>query len=154
MSKTYDELKRAEHARHVGNFVGANVVIRGDITGDEDLLVDGVVEGLIQLGQGTLTVGATGRIVSDVVARGVIVYGEVRGNIVASKWIELKRESSTVGDLATPWITVEQGANYKGSMEIVSRRDSRPAFELPASSSQPTQEKEQEQQSKALAAAG
>ena len=122
MSKTYDELKRAEYSRHGGNILSANLRIKGEISGNEDLLVQGIVEGPIQLEDGILTVGATGKIISNVVAREVIIYGEVRGNLAARDRIEIKKEGSIVGDLTATRITIEDGATVKGSIEII-RKD-------------------------------
>ena len=122
MSKTYDELKRAEYSRHGGNVLSANLRIKGEISGNEDLLVEGIVEGPIQLEDGMLTVGATGKITSNVVAREVIIYGEVRGNLAARDRVEIKKGGSMVGDLTTTRITIEDGATVKGSIEII-RKD-------------------------------
>jgi cytoskeletal protein CcmA (bactofilin family) len=146
LSKTYDELKRAEYSRQVSNVVAADLRINGEISGNEDLLVEGIVEGLIQLGDGMLTVGATGRIAADVVAREIVVYGEVRGNLVARDRIEIKKEGSMVGDLTTARFIIEDGANFRGSIEIIGRDTSSHAFS-------PTIEGE-EQHSRALTAAG
>jgi cytoskeletal protein CcmA (bactofilin family) len=119
MSETYDELKRAEHSRHGGNIVGAGLVIKGAISGQEDLLVDGIVDGPIQLGEGILTIGAKGQISSDVAAREITVYGIVKGNLNGRDRIEIKKEGSVIGNLTTGRIVIEDGATVKGSIEIV-----------------------------------
>ena len=140
MSKTYDELKRAEFLRNSGNVntvVGPGVTFKGDLSGTEDLLLEGKFEGMIQLTGSALTVGAAGRIRADVVAREVIVYGEVIGNVFASDRIEIKREGSIVGDLNTQRIVIEEGANFRGSMEIVGVTNSPEAPPPPPSSAPP-----------------
>jgi cytoskeletal protein CcmA (bactofilin family) len=126
LSKTYDELKRAEYLRNsagaganASTVIGPGVTFKGDISGTEDLLLEGKFEGMIQLGGSALTVGAAGRIRADIVAREVVVYGEVIGNVSARDRIEIKREGSIVGDLNTQRIVIEDGANFRGSMEIV-----------------------------------
>jgi cytoskeletal protein CcmA (bactofilin family) len=119
LSKTYDDLKRAEHSRHGGNIVGAGLRIQGGISGDEDLLVDGIVEGPIELQGSTLTIGAKGKVTADVIAREVVVYGHVNGNLTATDRIEIKKEGSIVGALKTGRIVIEDGANVKGSIEII-----------------------------------
>lgn len=134
MSKINDELKRAEYSRHGGAVVSAGLRIKGEISGKEDILVDGLVEGPIQLGDGILTVGATGKITADVVAREVIVYGKVEGNVAARDRIEIKKEGSIVGNLKTARIIIEDGANLKGSVEIVNRDKSPQALAPEASS--------------------
>ena len=119
MGKIHDEVKRAEQSRHGGNVVGVGLRIKGQISGDEDLLVDGHMEGSIQLGDRMLTVGSSGKLTADVVAREVIVYGEVKGNVAARDRIEIKKNGSVVGDLTTGRIAIEDGANFKGSVEIL-----------------------------------
>ncbi|MGD0963225.1 MAG: polymer-forming cytoskeletal protein [Candidatus Acidiferrales bacterium] len=119
MSKIYDDLKLAEQSRHGNNVVSAGLRIKGEISGNEDLLVDGRTEGPIHLGDGVLTIGATGKIASDVVAREIIVYGEAKGNLAAQDRIQIKKDGSVVGDLTTARIMIEDGAYFKGSIEII-----------------------------------
>jgi cytoskeletal protein CcmA (bactofilin family) len=80
--------------------------------------VDGSVEGLIQLEDRKLTVGASAKLTADVVAREVVVYGAVKGNLRARDRIEIKKDGSVVGDLTTARIMIEDGAYFKGSIEI------------------------------------
>ena len=98
--------------------MGASLHIKGEITGNEDLYVDGSVEGLIQLEERKLTVGATAKITADIAAREVVVYGNVKGNLRARDRIEIKKDGSVVGDLTTARIMIEDGAYFKGSIEI------------------------------------
>jgi cytoskeletal protein CcmA (bactofilin family) len=98
--------------------LGASLHVKGEITGHEDLLVDGSVEGLIQLEDRKLTVGASAKVSADVVAREVVVYGTVKGNLRARDRIEIKKDGSVVGDLTTARIMIEDGAYFKGSIEI------------------------------------
>jgi cytoskeletal protein CcmA (bactofilin family) len=96
----------------------AGLHIKGDITGKEDLHVDGTVEGLIQLEPCKLTVGANAKLIGDVVAREVIVHGSIKGNLRVRDRIEIKKDGSVVGDLATSRILLEDDAYFKGSIEI------------------------------------
>jgi cytoskeletal protein CcmA (bactofilin family) len=98
--------------------VGASLHIKGEISGNEDLQVDGSIEGSIQLEERKLTVGASGKVTADVVAREVVVYGSVKGNVRASDRIEIKKDASVVGELTTARIIIEDGAHFKGSIEI------------------------------------
>jgi cytoskeletal protein CcmA (bactofilin family) len=98
--------------------LGASLHVKGEITGHEDLLVDGSVEGLIQLEDRKLTVGSTAKVTADVIAREVVVYGSVKGNLRAKDRIEIKKDGSVVGDLTTARIMIEDGAYFKGSIEI------------------------------------
>ena len=119
--------------------LGASLHVKGEITGHEDLLVDGSVEGLIQLEDRKLTVGASAKVSADVVAREVVVYGHVKGNLRARDRIEIKKDGSVVGDLTTARIMIEDGAYFKGSIEIdkaaeasSSSHDSKADLERPA----------------------
>jgi cytoskeletal protein CcmA (bactofilin family) len=98
--------------------LGTSLHVKGEITGNEDLLIDGSVEGLIQLDERKLTVGATAKITADVIAREVVVYGAVKGNVRAKDRIEIKKDGSVNGDLTTARIMIEDGAYFKGSIEI------------------------------------
>jgi cytoskeletal protein CcmA (bactofilin family) len=79
--------------------LGASLHIKGEISGNEDLHIDGSVEGLVQLEDRKLTVGASAKLTADVVAREVVVYGSVKGNLRARDRIEIKKDGSVVGDL-------------------------------------------------------
>ncbi len=81
-------------------------------------MIDGSVEGLIQLDERKLTVGATAKLTADIIAREVVVYGSVKGNLRAKDRIEIKKDGSVNGDLTTARISIEDGAYFKGSIEI------------------------------------
>ena len=98
--------------------LGSSLHVKGEITGNEDLQIDGSVEGLIQLDERKLTVGATAKLTADIIAREVVVYGTVKGNLRAKDRIEIKKDGSVNGDLTTARIMIEDGAYFKGSIEI------------------------------------
>ena len=98
--------------------LGSSLRVKGEITGTEDLLIDGSVEGLIQLGERKLTVGKTAKLTADINARDVVVYGSVKGNVRATGRIEIKKDGSIIGNLTTAQIMIEDGADFKGSIEI------------------------------------
>lgn len=98
--------------------LGASLHVKGEITGNEDLSIDGTVEGLVHLEERKLTVGASAKVTADIVAREVVVYGNVKGNLRARDRIEIKKDGSVVGDLTTARIMIEDGAYFKGSIEI------------------------------------
>ena len=98
--------------------LGASLHVKGEISGNEDLLIDGSVEGLIQLDERKLTVGTTAKVTADIIAREVVVYGTVKGNLRAKDRIEIKKDGSVNGDLTTARIMIEDGAYFKGSIEI------------------------------------
>ncbi len=98
--------------------VGASLRIKGEISGSEDLLVEGTVEGPVHLVDHKLTVGLGAKLKSEVVAREVIVHGSVTGNLRVSDRIEIMKNGSVVGDLTTARILIEDGASFRGSIEI------------------------------------
>jgi cytoskeletal protein CcmA (bactofilin family) len=98
--------------------IGKSVVIKGELSGSEDLYVDGTVEGTIQLQGNNLVVGPNGHVHADVNAKGVIVQGKLEGNIRASDRAELRKSAVIVGDIVTQRIAIEDGAYFKGKVEI------------------------------------
>ncbi len=98
--------------------LGATIEIKGKLTGEEDLQIDGKVEGSVVLNGQRLTVGRGGNLSSEVWAREVIVYGNVTGNVHAADRVEIKKDGSLTGDITTARISVEDGAYYKGRIEI------------------------------------
>jgi cytoskeletal protein CcmA (bactofilin family) len=98
--------------------LGPSLHVKGEISGNEDLVIEGSVEGLVQLDERKLTVGASAKLTADVIAREVVVYGNVKGNLRAKDRIEIKKDGSVNGDLTTARIMIEDGAYFKGSIEI------------------------------------
>jgi cytoskeletal protein CcmA (bactofilin family) len=93
-----------------GARVGAGLRVQGEISGNQDLQIDGTVDGHIHLGERRLTIGATARVTADVQAREVIIFGNVKGNLRAKDRIEIKKDGSVIGDLTTTRIMIEDGA--------------------------------------------
>jgi len=98
--------------------LGSSLHVKGEITGNEDLHIDGTVEGLVHLEDRKLTIGASAKVTADIIAREVAVFGNVKGNLRARDRIEIKKDGSVVGDLTTARIMIEDGAYFKGSIEI------------------------------------
>jgi cytoskeletal protein CcmA (bactofilin family) len=113
LDSTYPSTSSTGSAR-----LGASLHVKGEITGNEDLAIDGSVEGLVQLEDRKLTIGASARLTADIIAREVVVYGNVKGNLRARDRIEIKKDGSVIGDLTTARIMIEDGAYFKGSIEI------------------------------------
>jgi cytoskeletal protein CcmA (bactofilin family) len=111
--------------------VGASIRIEGKVTGDEDLQIDGKVDGSVVLNGQRLTVGGSGKLNSEIWARDVVVYGELIGNVHASDRVEIKKDGSLTGDITTARISVEDGAYFKGRIEIESTKHSKPETEVP-----------------------
>ena len=105
-------------ANQATGWLGSSLHVKGDIIGTEDLLIDGSVEGLIQLDDRKLTVGKTAKLTADINARDVVVHGYVKGNVRAKGRIEIRKDGSVIGNLTTAQITIDDGADFKGSIEI------------------------------------
>jgi cytoskeletal protein CcmA (bactofilin family) len=98
--------------------IGPSITIVGDVTGDEDLTVLGRVEGKIDLPQHSVTVGQSGRVKADIHAKSVSVAGEVRGNLVASEQIVIRKTATMLGNLSAPRVGLEDGCCFRGSVEM------------------------------------
>jgi len=98
--------------------IGASMIIKGDIISSEELYVDGEVEGKFEVSQG-LTVGPHGKVRANIKAREVVVSGDVRGNVDASHKITIHRNGSLIGDIKAAGIVIDDGAYFKGSIDIV-----------------------------------
>jgi cytoskeletal protein CcmA (bactofilin family) len=108
----------SEGVRSAVAHIGKSVVIRGELSGSEDLYIDGQVEGTIELREHNLTVGPNGRVNANVNAKEVIVQGAVKGNIRAVDRVEIRKSGSVAGDLVAARIVIEDGAFFKGSIDI------------------------------------
>jgi cytoskeletal protein CcmA (bactofilin family) len=98
--------------------IGKSVVVKGELSGSEDLYVDGQVEGSIALKGNSLTVGPNGLVKASVDAKGVVVQGKLEGNIQASDRVELRKSAIVTGDITTQRISIEEGAYLKGKVDI------------------------------------
>ena len=98
--------------------LGSSLQIKGHITGTEDLQIDGKVEGSISLRGHQLTVGSAAQLTSEIHAAEVVVYGKVVGNVHARDRVDVKTDGSVVGDISTARISIEDGAHFKGRIEI------------------------------------
>jgi cytoskeletal protein CcmA (bactofilin family) len=98
--------------------IGRSVVIKGQLSGSEDLYVDGVVEGTIELQSNSLVIGPNGKVHANVSAKGVVVQGKLEGNIHATDRTELTKTAITIGDITTQRISIEDGASFRGKIDI------------------------------------
>ena len=98
--------------------IGKSVVVKGELSGSEDLYIDGQVEGSIALCGQTLTVGVNGRVLANIEARNAIVHGLVEGGVHVTDRVELRKTASLSGDIFTARISIEEGAFLKGTIEI------------------------------------
>ncbi len=98
--------------------IGRSVMVKGELSGSEDLFIDGQVEGTIELRGNSLTIGPHGQVKANVNAKDVTVQGKLEGNIQASQRAELKKTAVAVGDIVTQRVAIEEGAYFKGKVEI------------------------------------
>lgn len=99
--------------------IGKSLVVTGEITGKEDLLVDGRVEGDIELLENRLTVGVGGHVEGSVKAREIVIYGVVHGNMEAGERVEIKKNAKVIGDLRACRPVIEDEAYFKGNVETI-----------------------------------
>jgi cytoskeletal protein CcmA (bactofilin family) len=119
--------------------IGKSVTIRGDLSGKEDLYMDGDIEGTITLQESSLTVGPNAHVVADIQARDVIVLGRVSGNLQATGRVELRHSASVQGDISAARLSIEDNAVLKGRVELKSS-DAVPSDRSQTSPSVPAQE--------------
>jgi cytoskeletal protein CcmA (bactofilin family) len=112
--------------------IGKSVIIKGELSGSEDLFLDGEVEGSIDLADHNLTIGPHGRIRANVHAKDVVIHGKVDGNVYGTDRVELKRSAVLTGDISTQRIVIEDGAYFKGAIDI--KKESKPAASTVATS--------------------
>jgi cytoskeletal protein CcmA (bactofilin family) len=98
--------------------IGKSLFVKGEVSGSESLYVDGKVEGTINLPGNRVTVGRNGQVAANITAREVVVLGKVRGNIQASDRVDIRSEGSLTGDVAAARISIEDGAYFKGGIDI------------------------------------
>jgi cytoskeletal protein CcmA (bactofilin family) len=120
--------------------IGKSVVIKGELSGSEDLAIEGQVEGKIELRQNVLTIGANGKIKAQIFAKQVVVLGEVVGNISASEKVDIRDNGSVDGDIASPRVAIAEGAHFRGSIDMQKngpKAEAKPAPAAPAAAPAP-----------------
>ena len=98
--------------------IGKSLILKGELTGSESLYVDGKVEGSINLPGNRVTVGRNGQVAANIVAREIVVLGKVRGNCQATDRVDIRSEGSLTGDVIAARISIEDGAFFKGGIDI------------------------------------
>ena len=98
--------------------IGKSLIIKGEVSGSESLYIDGKVEGAINLPGNRVTVGRNGQVAANIVAREIVVLGKVRGNCQASDRVDIRSEGSLTGDVIAARISIEDGAFFKGGIDI------------------------------------
>jgi cytoskeletal protein CcmA (bactofilin family) len=117
--------------------MGASLVIKGELTGAEDLVIDGRVEGKVSLPGHLLTIGPQAKVLAEVVAKAVIIQGSVTGNVTASDRFEIRGGGSMTGDLTSPKVIMAEGSEFRGRVDMKRVNESRPEKESKKEISQP-----------------
>ena len=125
------EPEREGPARSGMAYIGKTVVVKGELSGKEDLYLDGEVEGTVELRDHNLTIGPNGRVKANLYAKDIIIIGKVQGNVRAIDKVEIRKSGSLIGDILTARPIIEEGAYVKGSIETqraeVARAEARKA---------------------------
>ena len=121
--------------------IGKSVVIKGELSGSEDLTIEGQVEGKIELRGNVLTIGPNGKIKAQVFAKAVIVLGEVIGNVTASEKVDIRDNGSVDGDLTSPRVAIAEGAHFRGSIDMQRGGEKGPKPGAPSGGDQKTENK-------------
>jgi cytoskeletal protein CcmA (bactofilin family) len=98
--------------------IGRSITINGEVTGDEDLLIQGQVDGSVNLKQHALTVGPEGKVKANITARVAIIEGSVEGNVEADEQVVLRSSARVLGDIAAPRVVLEDGARFRGGVDM------------------------------------
>ena len=98
--------------------IGKSVIIKGELSGSEDLTIEGQVEGKIELRQNVLTIGSNGKIKAEIFAKTLVVLGEVYGNVTVIERIEIRESGSVEGDVSAPRVAIADGAHFRGSIDM------------------------------------
>lgn len=115
--------------------IGPTILIKGDLTGEEDLIIDGRVEGRVELRKHNITVGKNGRVKADLYGKVITVEGEVHGNLYGDEQLVLRQSSTVRGNILAPRVVLEDGANFKGSIDMspkdAAQREQAPSTSVP-----------------------
>jgi cytoskeletal protein CcmA (bactofilin family) len=103
--------------RRKAAWIGSSVIVTGDVSSTEDLIIDGQVHGTIKIGDHNLTIGTGAVVVANLAAKSVVISGDVTGNVMSSSRVELKSTAKVQGDISTPHLVMEDGAELSGKVD-------------------------------------
>ena len=112
--------------------LGASLVVRGDISGTQDLVIRGKVEGTVKMKDNTVTVGDSGRVKADIYGKTVVIEGELSGNLYGGEKVVVRASGTVRGNISSPRVTLEDGARFKGSIDMEGAKAQTRKEEAPA----------------------
>ena len=98
--------------------LGPSITVKGNLSGDEDLLIEGRVQGEISLRKGNVTIGPTGKVKADIYSKSICVEGEVKGNLYGSEEVTIRKSGKVEGNAVAPRVTLENGAKFRGNIDM------------------------------------
>lgn len=98
--------------------IGKSITIKGELSGGEDLTIEGQVEGTIELQDHVLTIGPNGRIKAQIAAKSIVVQGRVTGNLTATEKVDIRENGSVEGDIVAPRVAIADGSHFRGSVDM------------------------------------
>ena len=112
--------------------IGKSIVVSGELSGGEDLTIEGRVDGKIELRNHVLTIGSNGQITAQVAAKSIIVLGQVTGNLTATEKVDIRESGSVEGDIVAPRVAIADGSHFRGSIDMQRKEARVPADGTPA----------------------
>ena len=112
--------------------IGKSIVVSGELSGGEDLTIEGRVDGKIELRNHVLTIGSNGQITAQVAAKSIIVLGQVTGNLTATEKVDIRESGSVEGDIVAPRVAIADGSHFRGSIDMQRKEPRVPADGTPA----------------------
>jgi cytoskeletal protein CcmA (bactofilin family) len=98
--------------------IGKSIVIKGEVSGSEDLTIEGHVEGKIELRDHIVSVGSSGRVQAHITAKSIVVLGQVTGNLTAAEKVDIREKGAVEGDIVAPRVAIADGARFRGSVDM------------------------------------
>ena len=108
--------------RRKAAWIGGSILVKGDVVSTEDLVIDGQVQGTIEIGDHSLTIGSGAAVVADLVAKNITISGQLKGDVVGSGTVELKSSARVEGDINAPKFMMEEGATLSGKVDTGTKK--------------------------------
>lgn len=131
-AESYEHPSASVETRRAGSRISRGITVQGEILGKDDLIIDGEIRGKVSLDDAVVTVGAAGRVSAEIAAKEIIIEGAVEGQLQAGERVEIRRSGSVAGEVVTHRIMIEEGAVFRGRVDILRPGEARPSPYTPA----------------------